>query len=208
MKREHGITCTRSTFFRYIKDNEELNSKFKNNRTDSFIERFETNPGQQAQFDMKEKVKLTDKNGTQTVVYIPTLTLSWSRYNYRQVILKPTTDNLLIFLAQAFEEIGGVPKELVIDNLKAFVEKPRKSADDKALLNSKFEEFCKDYGITPMPCMPYRPQTKGKTETQNKIVDQLKNYNGYYSGLSDIHDKLEIINNEDNERSSQVLMSI
>ena len=203
MKREHGITCTRSTFFRYIKDNEELNSKFKNNRTDSFIERFETNPGQQAQFDMKEKVKLTDKNGTQTVVYIPTLTLSWSRYNYRQVILKPTTDNLLIFLAQAFEEIGGVPKELVIDNLKAFVEKPRKSADDKALLNSKFEEFCKDYGITPMPCMPYRPQTKGKTETQNKIVDQLKNYNGYYSGLSDIHDKLEIINNEDNERSSQ-----
>ena len=42
MKREHGITCTRSTFFRYIKDNEELNSKFKNNRTDSFIERFET----------------------------------------------------------------------------------------------------------------------------------------------------------------------
>ena len=203
MKREHGITCTRSTFFRYIKDNEELSKKFKNNKTNSFVERFETAPGQQAQFDMKEKVKLTDKNGTQTVVYIPTLTLSWSRYNYRQVILKPTTDNLLIFLAQTFEEIGGVPKELVIDNLKAFVEKPRQSAKDKALLNSKFEEFCKDYGITPMPCMPYRPQTKGKTETQNKIVDQLKNYNGYYSGLSDIHDKLEKINSEDNERPSQ-----
>jgi len=64
MKREHGITCTRSTFFRYIKNNEELNSKFKNNRTGSFIERFETDPDQQAQFDMKEKVKLTDKNGT------------------------------------------------------------------------------------------------------------------------------------------------
>src|SRR5699024_12532939 len=73
----------------------------------------------------------------------------------------------------------------------------------KSLLNSKFDEFCKDYGITPMACMPYRPQTKGKTETQNKIVDQLKNYNGHYSGLSDIHDKLEIINNEDNERPSQ-----
>lgn len=60
-----------------------------------------------------------------------------------------------------------------------------------------------DYGITPMPCMPYRPETKGKTETQNKIVDQLKNYNGHYSGLSDMHDKLKIINNEDNERPSQ-----
>ena len=54
-----------------------------------------------------------------------------------------------------------------------------------------------------MPCMPYRPETKGKTETQNKIIDQLKNYNGHYSGLPDIHDKLEKINSEDNERPSQ-----
>lgn len=203
MKREHGITCTRSTFFRYIKRDEELSRKFKCNKANTFVQRFETEPGHQAQFDMKEKVKLIDQHGNQTIVYIPTLTLSWSRYNYRQIILKPTTDNLLIFLAQAFEAMGGVPKELVIDNLKAFVDKPRKSADDKALLNSKFEEFCKDYGMIPRPCMPYRPETKGKTETQNKIVDQLKNYNGYYNGLRDIHDKLEIINREDNERPSQ-----
>ena len=40
-------------------------------------------------------------------------------------ILENTTENLLVFLAQAFEEIGGVPKELVIDNLKQFVEKAR-----------------------------------------------------------------------------------
>lgn len=51
--------------------------------------------------------------------------------------------------------------------------------------------------------MPYRPQTKGKTETQNKIVEQLKNYNGYYEGLLEMHDKLEMINREDNERISQ-----
>ena len=46
--------------------------------------------------------------------------------------------------------------------------------------------------------MPYRPQTKGKTETQNKVVDQLKNYNGKYNDLIDIHDMLETINKEDN----------
>lgn len=51
--------------------------------------------------------------------------------------------------------------------------------------------------------MPYRPQTKGKTETQNKIVDQLKNYNGQYKGILDMHDKLAIITDEDNERISQ-----
>ena len=42
MKREHGITYTCSIFFKYIKNNEEINSKFKNSKTDSFIKRFET----------------------------------------------------------------------------------------------------------------------------------------------------------------------
>lgn len=48
MKCEHGITCTHSTFFRYIKDHEELNNRFKCSRENSFTERFETEPGQQA----------------------------------------------------------------------------------------------------------------------------------------------------------------
>lgn len=102
------------------------------------------------------------------------------------------------FLAQALETLGSVPKELVIDNLKSFVDKARKTAKDVALLNAKFEEFCKNYCITAKPCMPYRPETKGKTETQNKIVNQLKKYSGYYERLWDTHDKFEMINKEDN----------
>lgn len=51
--------------------------------------------------------------------------------------------------------------------------------------------------------MPNRPQTKGKTETQNKIVSQLKNYNGKYKDLMDIHDKLSTISKEDRESISQ-----
>ena len=203
MKREHGITCARSTFNRYIRSTTELDKLFKTNKTNTFTARFETLKGQQAQFDLKEKVKLIDKSGATTTVYIPTLTLSWSRFNYRSLILENTTENLLVFLAQAFEEIGGVPKELVIDNLKQFVEKARNKKGDDAILNSKFEEFCKDYGITPRPCMPRRPQTKGKTETQNKTVDQLRNYNGEYNGVLDMHEKLDVINKEDNERISQ-----
>ena len=81
------------------------------------------------------------------------------------MLFNPTTENLLSFLTEAFEEIGGEPREFVIDNLKAFVEKPRTSTGDIAVLSSRFSEFCKDYGIEPRPCMVYRPQTKGKTET-------------------------------------------
>ena len=58
-------------------------------------------------------------------------------------------------------------------------------------------------GITVKLCIPHRPQTKGKTETQNKIVDQMKNYNGKYIDLYHMHDILATINEEDNKSISQ-----
>jgi transposase len=202
LKRERGITCSRTTLNRYIRTDQELNELFERKKTEHFTERFETAPGQQAQFDIKEKVKLQDETGEITTIHIPTMTLSWSRHNSRMLTLNTKVETLLAFLAKSFEDIGGVPRELVIDNLKQFVEIPR-YRDQEAILTAKFSEFCKDYGITVKPCMPYRPQTKGKTETQNKIVDQLKNYNGTYQGLMDMHGKLEIINQEDNQNISQ-----
>ncbi|OFK58270.1 hypothetical protein HMPREF2811_00980, partial [Globicatella sp. HMSC072A10] len=203
MQREHPITCARSTFYRYIVNDEDLRQSFQQQNRTEFTQRFKTQPGQQAQFDLKEKVKLVTNDGQTITVYIPTLTLSWSRYNVRRLILNPTTDNLLSFLAEAFEEIGGAPRELVIDNLKAFVEKPRTSTGDKAILNSRFSEFCKNYGIEPLPCMPYRPQTKGRTETQNQWVEQLYNYNGTYEGILAIHHRLKQLNEQDNKAASQ-----
>jgi hypothetical protein len=49
--------------------------------------RFETDPGYQAQFEMKEKIKLVKKDGQVITAYIPTLTLSWSRNNSRILTL-------------------------------------------------------------------------------------------------------------------------
>lgn len=202
LKREKGITCTRTTLSRYIYNDEELSKYFKRQKNAKFTERFETKPGEQAQFDLKERVKTIDDSGNVTYVNIPTLTLSWSRYNFRDLVIDMKTEVLLSFLVRAFEEIGGVPRELVIDNLKQFVEKPR-TKHEAAILTNMFSEFAKDYGFKVKPCMPYRPQTKGKTETQNKIMEQLKNYNGKYKDLDSVHDIFEVINNEDNDSISQ-----
>ena len=202
LKREKGITCSRVTLNRYIREDKELDSLFKRKKDNSFTERFETEPGEQVQFDMKENIKLINKKGEVIVGYIPTLTFGWSRYNIRKLIIDTKVENLLSFLAESFEKIGGVPKEIVIDNLKQFVEKPRRNGEP-AILTAKFDQFCKDYGITVKPCIPHRPQTKGKTETQNKIVDQMKNYNGKYIDLYHMHDILETINEEDNKSISQ-----
>lgn len=202
LKREVNIKCSRATFNRYIRKDKELDELFKRKAENSFTERFETPPGQQAQFDLKEKMNLVTTQGEVITVNIPTLTLGWSRFNCRQLITITKVEYLLAFLAMCFEYIGGVPRELVIDNLKQFVEKAR-FRNNPAILNAKFEEFCKDYGIIVKPCVARRPQTKGKTETQNKTVDQLKNYNGKYEGIEHMCEVLDQINKEDNESISQ-----
>lgn len=201
-KRELDIKCSRSTFIRYIDNDKELSRKLKKKNDNTFTVRFETEPGQQVQFDMKENLKLIDACGNETIVNIATLTFGYSRYNMRKLIIDKDTQTLITFLAECFDLIGGVPQEIVIDNLKQFVTKSRHNYND-AILNQKFEQFCNDYGIKVKPCMPRRPQTKGKTETQNKIVDQMKNYNGKYQDISEMHSILELINKEDNVSISQ-----
>lgn len=203
LKREYSITCVRSTFNRYIRSNDLLNKKFKENLNNTFTVRFETSPGQQVQFDLKERVKLIYDTGEVEVVNIATLTLGFSRYNFRKIVLNINFDTVSQFLAECFESMGGVPKEIVIDNIKCLVDKARDKNGNEAILNSKFIEFLKNYNLICKPCMPRRPQTKGKTETQNKWPSQLKNYNGTYTCIDDIHDKLKILNDEDNSNISQ-----
>jgi len=61
--REYKIACSRSTFNRYIRGDEELHKLFKRKKSNGFIERFETPPGIQAQFDLKERMKMRLKSG-------------------------------------------------------------------------------------------------------------------------------------------------
>jgi transposase len=200
--REHKITCSRSTLNRYIRNDKKLNTLFNKKKTQKFYERFETEAGVQAQFDLKERIKIIYKTGESRRVHVATLTLGFSRLNVRELVVDTKYETIINFLANAFETIGGVPKELVIDNIKCLVDKPR-NKDKDAILNVKFVEFLKDYNIECKPCMPYRPETKGKTETQNKKPSQLENYNGTYRDLFDVHEKLKIINDEDNYSISQ-----
>lgn len=203
--REYDIKCCYTTFREYVMNDIELSRHFKKSNERKFTERFETPPGKQAQFDLKEDVEIIFKDGSKTKVHIATLTLGFSRYNIRQVIIDKSYESVSRFLANAFEKLGGVYGELVIDNIKCLVDKPRTYNTD-AIINAKFIEFAKDYGFEIKPCMPYRAQTKGKTESQNKVVEQLLNYNGDYNDLYDVCDKLVVINTEDNDSVSQATL--
>lgn len=201
--REHQITCSYGTLRDYLLKDDELTQLMNKKKNDaSFTIRFETEAGIQSQFDLKEKIPFINTLGQKTRVNVATVTMGYSRKNFRKIVPDTSYDTIIAFLAEAFEYFGGTTKELVIDNIKCLVDKAR-TDNQAAILNIKFEEFLKDYSIKAKPCMPYRPQTKGKTETQNKVPSQLKNYNGMFEDIYDLHHLMKVINDEDNAKISQ-----
>jgi len=64
-------------------------------------------------------------------------------------------------LENAFWHFGGVPRTVVIDNLRAAVTKADWFDPD---LNPKVQSFCQHYGTTILPTKPRTPRHKGKIE--------------------------------------------
>jgi hypothetical protein len=62
---------------------------------------------------------------------------------------------------RAFEFFGGVPKRVVIDNLKAAI--VRTCWDDPEVQQA-YRECAEHYGFLISPCRPYTPEHKGKVE--------------------------------------------
>jgi hypothetical protein len=87
--------------------------------------------------------------------------LSHSRKGYSDAVDRQSSDNFLRCLENAFAHFGGVPRTLVIDNLRAAV----KRADwyDPELC-PKVASFAAHYGVAILPTRPYTPRHKGKVE--------------------------------------------
>src|SRR6478736_9295510 len=70
-------------------------------------------------------------------------------------------------LENALAHFGGVPKTLVIGNLKAAVAHPDWFDPE---LTPKVQSFCHHYGTVILPTKPYMPRHKGKVESGVKYV--------------------------------------
>jgi len=129
--------------------------------------RMECGPGAEAQIDFGSGAPLAGPDGKRRNSHVFRIVLSHSRKGYSEAVTRQTTDNLIACLENAFWSWGGVPRTLLIDNLKAAVTKADWYDPE---LNPKLLAFCKHYGTVLLTTKPYTPRHKGKIESGIKYV--------------------------------------
>lgn len=117
--------------------------------------RFETPPGDQAQFDWAEY--MMDVGGNKIKIYCFTMVLSYSRK--KAAICSKAVNGLCIYEAiqDLFKALGGVSRELLIDNPKALVTSHRKG--EEVEFNTSALKLFMHLKTDPNACEPLRPRT-------------------------------------------------
>ena len=144
--------------------------------------RLESAPGAEAQADFGTGAPVVDADGKRRRTHVLRIGLSFSRKAYSESFFRQTTDNLLAAFENAFWHFGGVPRTLVIDNLKAAV----KQADwYDPELHPKILSFAQHYGTVVMPTKAYTPRHKGKIESGINYVQENALKSRVYSSLAE-----------------------
>ncbi|NEU05018.1 transposase [Clostridium senegalense] len=122
--REHGLQCSRSNFNHFILKHEKIAEYFKPKAKSDSI-KSKTPFCKQAQFDWKEKINFKFKDNTTIALNVGILVLFASRFKIWTVCPSTNQNYLFDFLANAFETLGGVPKEILIDNASTMMDKAK-----------------------------------------------------------------------------------
>ena len=120
--------------------------------------RFETDPGRQMQVDFATIRRGRDRLS----VFIATL--GWSRATYVEFVTDERLETLLGCHERGFYFFGGVPREVLYDNMRTVVSDRDRYGPGLHRYNPTFLDFAHHHGFVPRLCRPYRAKTKGKVE--------------------------------------------
>jgi transposase len=120
--------------------------------------RFETDPGRQMQADFATIRRGRDR----LAVFIATL--GWSRATYVEFVHDERLETLLDCHEHAFFFFGGVPREVLYDNMRTVVTDRDQYGPGLHRYNRTFLDFAHHHAFLPRLCRPYRAKTKGKVE--------------------------------------------
>jgi transposase len=144
------------------------------------VMRIETPPGEVAQVDPSASsgqvfgyigYLIDPQTGQPRKAWAFVMVLGYSRHQYAEFVFDQSIPTWLVChrhaLRQAqgrlFEFFNGVPKRIVLDNLKAAIIKAY-TRDEDPEVQQAYRECAEHYGFLIDPCLPRKPQHKGKVE--------------------------------------------
>ena len=128
------------------------------------VQRYETPAGFQGQVDFAT-FNLPWGRRYALLVVLGYSRLLWLRFYPRQ-----TMQVLFAGLESAFGAFGGVPQELLFDQMRAVVIDDDRLSRGALVLNAEFLRFAAHWDFRPRACRPYRAKTKGKVERPIRYV--------------------------------------
>ena len=144
------------------------------------VVRFETAPGHQAQVDFAE-FRLPWGKRYALVVVLGYSRLLWLKFYPRQ-----TLATVISGLEDVFAYLGGVPTELLFDQMKAVIIDDQRADGGKLLENPEFLRFAAHWGFRIRACRPYRAKTKGKVERPIRYIRSNFVYGREFIGDADL----------------------
>lgn len=96
--------------------------------------------------------------------------LGASGYTFVHAVMNQSTESFIECHNRAFAFYGGVPNQVVPDNLKAAVISHKKRGEIK--LNESYADMGRHYGVVIVPARPYKPQDKSKVELGVKGIQR------------------------------------
>ena len=120
--------------------------------------RFETPAGHQAQVDFAQF------RFAWGVRYALLVVLGYSRLLWCRFYPRQDMATLMDGLEEAFRFFGGVPQELLFDQMRAVITRDLRLEGGALVRNAEFLRFAGHWHFTARACRPYRAQTKGKVE--------------------------------------------
>jgi len=129
--------------------------------------RFHSDPAEEAQVDFGYSGMRLDEFGKLRKSWVFNMRLSYSRFDYYEVVFDQKVETFINCHKNAFRKFGGVPKTVKIDNLKSAV---LQAGFYESVYQNLYKRFADHYGFYPLPCRVRKPQEKGKVESGIKYV--------------------------------------
>ena len=191
MIKKYGLSRIGSyqNFNRYIIEN-----KLKPTQNDSGHPRYERNLGEQGQVDWKEDISLANKYGEIFTINVLHVTLKFSRYSHLDLSIQKRYDDVSRGLINSFIKFGGVPKELLFDNMATVANVHTKPKAPTAAIS----KLAKDFDFKVRFCGTRKPETKGTVEAKNKVIDWIRAYEGEFETLEELVTIIDTINQDMN----------